>query len=610
MKRGIRFKLIVFLLAATIIPFGISIISIYIYTKNSVVNRFVKNNHVLINKSGSDLKNYFEEINNIPLSIYTNRPYLEVLENGATEFIDKNQFEINRNLLNLYFNRREIEQMHLYIERGKDDFSVYNAKVSGRGKLLNLNDFPIYKTLMKDEQFVEIESTHDIKSYNDLSDFRVKPAKQVISFHYRLMNVTTDQLLGFLSIDVRLDRIKEIFERIYDKNREHLYVLDEDGNVFYSSNENRIGERLTNSWYKEINNTKVEKGQYEFEGKNKHFKGVYVSDQVKASGKTWTIIKSIPYTNLYQDANKILMINITIGAISVLFVTLLTILVSVKFTNPIHTLIRNIKRIEEGELAVSFDSLGDDEFGQLGQHFTSMIEKINDLYIKEYKLQIENKTNQLKVLQSQMNPHFLYNSLQSIGTLSLKNDGKKVYKLLTSLSKIMRYSMRNNEDFVRVVDEINHIKDYLALQNERYDGKFEYKLNVDEHLYFTNMPKMTLQPLVENYFKHGFERKQNFGKLEISIRQFDLETMCIKLIDNGVGVDQKKLEKIQLSLMNQVKSQKESIGLKNINDRIQLYYGEKGKFYIESKQHEHFIVTIYLPLHVDRGAIENESVNY
>ncbi len=610
MKRGIRFKLIIFLLAATIIPFGISIISIYSYTKNSVINRFVKNNHVLINKSGSDLKNYFEEINNIPLSIYTNRPYLEVLENGATEFIDKNQFEINRNLLNLYFNRREIEQMHLYIERGKDDFSVYNAKVSGRGKLLNFNDFPIYKTLMKDEQFVEIESTHAIKSYNELSDFRVKPAKQVISFHYRLMNVTTDQLLGFLSIDVRLDRIKEIFDRIYDQKREHLYVLDEDGKVFYSSNEKRIGEKLTNSWYKEINNKKVEKGQYDFEGKNKHFKGVYVSDQVKASGKTWTIIKSIPYTNLYQDANKILIINITIGAISVIFVTVLTILVSVKFTNPIHTLIRNIKRIEEGELAVSFDSLGDDEFGQLGQHFTSMIEKINDLYIKEYKLQIENKTNQLKVLQSQINPHFLYNSLQSIGTLSLKNDGKKVYKLLTSLSKIMRYSMRNNEDFVRVIDEINHIKDYLTLQNERYDGKFEYNLNVDEHIYFTSMPKMTLQPLVENYFKHGFERKQNFSKLEISIRQFDHETMCIKLVDNGVGVDQKKLEKIQFSLMNQVKSHKESIGLKNINDRIQLYYGEKGKFFIESKQHEHFIVTIYLPLHVDRGAIENESVNY
>lgn len=610
MKRGIRFKLIIFLLAATIIPFGISIISIYFYTKNSVVSRFVKNNHDLINKSGSDLNNYFEEINNIPLSIYTNRPYLEVLENGATEYIDKNQFEINRNLLNLYFNRREIEQMHLYIERGKDDYSVYNAKVSGRGKLLNFNDFPIYKSLMKDEQFVEIESTHSIRSYNDLSDFRVEPAKQVISFHYRLMNVTTDQLLGFLSIDIRLDRVKEIFDRIYEKNREHLYVLDENGKVLYSSNEALIGKKLSNSWYSHLNGLKEEKGQYDFEGKNKHFKGVYVSDQVKGRGKTWTIIKSIPYTNLYHDANKILIINITIGAISVLFVTLLTILVSVKFTNPIHTLIRNMKRIEEGELAVSFDSLGDDEFGQLGQHFTSMIEKINDLYIKEYKLQIENKTNQLKVLQSQINPHFLYNSLQSIGTLSLKNDGKKVYKLLTSLSKIMRYSMRNNEDFVKVMDEINHIKDYLALQNERYDGKFEFNLNVEEHLYFTRMPKMTLQPLVENYFKHGFERTQKFGKLEIEIRQYDHETMCIKLVDNGAGVDQKKLEKIQMSLKNQMTPHKESIGLKNINDRIQLYYGEKGKLFIESKQHEHFIVTIYLPLQVDRGEIENESVNY
>jgi len=610
LKRGIRFKLIIFLLAATIIPFGISIISIYIYTKNSVVSRFVKNNHDLIKKSGSDLKNYFDEINNIPLSIYTNRPYLEVLENGATEFIDKNQFEINRNLLNLYFNRREIEQMHLYIERGKDDYSVYNAKVSGRGKLLNFNDFPVYKTLMKDKKFVEIESTHSIRSYNDLSDFRVKPAKQVISFHYRLMNVTTDQLLGFLSIDVRLDRIKEIFDRIYDKDREQLYVLDENGKVFYSSNEALIGKKLSNSWYSHLNAMKEEKGQYDFEGKNKHFKGVYVSDQVKGRGTTWTIIKSIPNTNLYQDANKILIINITIGALSVLFVIFLTILVSVKFTNPIHTLIRNMKKIEEGELAVSFETLGDDEFGQLGQHFTSMVEKINDLYIKEYKLQIENKTNQLKVLQSQINPHFLYNSLQSIGTLSLKNDGRKVYKLLTSLSKIMRYSMRNNDDFVTVLDEINHIKDYLSLQNERYDGKFTFTLSVDEHLYTNLMPKMILQPIVENYFKHGFETMQKFGKLEIDIFQYDQHSICIKLIDNGAGVSQQKLEDIRDSLSKVDKNKKESIGLKNIYDRIHLYYGEDSKFHIESKQHENFIVTIYLPLNIDRGLMRNESVNY
>lgn len=610
MKRSIRLKLIVFLLAATIIPFGLSIISIYVYTKNSVVDRFVENNHDLINKSGSDLTNYFEEMNNIPLSIYLNRPYLTVLENGATEYIDINQSVISQNLLNLYYSRQEIVQMHLYIERGKDDFTVYNAKVSGRGKLPSLKDFPYYRSLKETKQFVKIQSTHKIHSYNELSDFTVKPVNQVVSFHYQLTNVTTDQLLGFLSIDVKLDPIQRIFDRIYDKKREHLYVLDEYGNVFYSSNKDLIGKKLNKSWYSHIKGMINQNGnEYDFEENSKHFKGVYVTNQVKGRDHTWTIIKSIPYSNLLQDANKILIINITIGAISAFFVILLTILVSVKFTNPIRTLIRNMKRIEEGELAVSFDSLGDDEFGQLGQHFTSMVEKINDLYIKEYKLQIENKTNQLKVLQSQINPHFLYNALQSIGTLSLKNDGKKVYKLLMSLSKIMRYSMRNNEEFVQVIDEINQIKDYLALQNERYDGRFEYTLNVEEHLMTTKIPKMILQPLVENYFKHGFEKIQKFGKLQIDIIQHE-DCMKIKLIDNGTGVSEGELESIRKSLFVYDETQKESIGLKNIFDRIQYYYGKDGNLFIESKQNENFIVELKIPLNVDKGVIEHESANY
>ena len=605
MKNSIRSKLIVLLLIATIIPFGLSILASYFYTKNTVTKEFVNNNYDLLERSGNDLLNYFNEIHGIPLSIYSNRPFLSVLENGASTFIEQNSTEINRSLLGLYFSRREIEQLHLYLTEGKDDYTVYNAKVSSRGKLYNFNKIRAYRNLSYSKDPYYIQPTHSIQNYNNLSDFRVEPVQKVVSFHYYLTNVTSNQWLGFLSIDIELSRINEIFERIYKKGEEHFFVVGDGGVVLYSSEDQLIGEKLQTKWFEKISKSKS--GETNFEWKDKKFNGVYVYDKIKNNKQEWTIIKSIPYENLYRNSNQLLTITVTLGAISVLLVIILTILVSFKFTQPIRILIRDMQRIEKGELAVSFDTLGNDEFGQLGKHFTSMVDTLNEMYIKEYKLQIENKTNQLKVLQSQVNPHFLYNALQSIGTLSLKNDGLKVYRLIMSLSKIMRYSMKNNEDFVQLKDELNHINDYLILQNERYDGKFVFNLDVDKELYGVSMPKMILQPIVENYFKHGFEKQKQLGVLNITIKRHSDYTIKITIADNGVGVSKEQLEKITASLLVEGLDTQESIGLKNISDRIQFYYGKKAQFKIESVENENFIVTMILPIEMTRGEINHES---
>ena len=124
---------------------------------------------------------------------------------------------------------------------------------------------------------------------------------------------------------------------------------------------------------------------------------------------------------------------------------------------------QNIRQIEKGNMQTQFHSLGTDEIGILGDRFKAMVEKINQLINREYKLQLENKTNQLKVLQSQVNPHFLYNTLQSIGTMALKSKVPEIYSSLTDLSQIMRYSMNMEEDIVELAKEVNYTKAYLLL---------------------------------------------------------------------------------------------------------------------------------------------------
>ena len=162
---------------------------------------------------------------------------------------------------------------------------------------------------------------------------------------------------------------------------------------------------------------------------------------------------------------------------------------------------------------VKFQSLGNDEMGYLGARFNEMIGKINRLINREYKLEIENKTNQLKVLQSQINPHFLYNALQSIGTIALKNNVPQIYSLINHLSKIMRYSMNMDQDVVPLANELNYIEAYLLLQKERFGDQLDYKINATEEVKPVLIPKMVIQPIIENYFKHGFDDRYGVGAI-------------------------------------------------------------------------------------------------
>ena len=173
-----------------------------------------------------------------------------------------------------------------------------------------------------------------------------------------------------------------------------------------------------------------------------------------------------------EPASRTSFIILLVGIISLILALIGATYASMKLTTPIKTLTSNIWRIEQGDMTVSFDSLGNDEFGVLGRQFKRMIERIDDLIQREYKLALENRTNELRALQAQTNPHFLFNALQSIGTLALKGDGKTVYRLITQLSSMMRYTMHPEESMVTLKREIEHLNSYIRLQDVRFPNQF------------------------------------------------------------------------------------------------------------------------------------------
>lgn len=596
MQWGIRKKLIIFLLLVTVLPFGSSIAITYYQTTKSLNNRFVSTNHDLIVKGEEELTVYLEDVAQMSSVLYRYTPFMNVMRDGLSQNLGTNQEEVRRALAYLFNTRPEIEQMHLYIDIGKDSFTNYHSRISGRGKYISIFSHPYYSRLTRYDGFSLIEPPHEIYSYNNISVIPNSEKKNVLSFHNILRDVPSEKLLGFLSIDINLSKISAIAGRLFTKDMEDLYIMDERGVIIYSSNESVIGKENKEKWFEQVRKESATNKSMDW--KDKQFSGVIVHDKFSAPYKNWYIVKRIPYDVLYQGARETALINILIGIVTLVIVLIATMFVSFKLTAPIKVLIDNMKKVEKGEFEADFDSLGTDEIGMLGRHFKLMIAKINDLIEREYKLDIENKESQLRVLRSQINPHFLYNALQSIGTLALKSKAVPVYSLLTSLSKIMRYSMNMKEDVVPFISELMHVKSYLLLQKQRFDEQFEFELNVTKEAQEILIPKMILQPIVENCFKHGFDQQLEKATIQIEGKLLDNGMIYICVKDNGIGVNEEQLNSIRQELFTGISKEekhRETIGLKNIYDRLQIYYANQAQMSIDSTEESGFSVAVQLP---------------
>ncbi|GJM73851.1 hypothetical protein HMSSN036_60670 [Paenibacillus macerans] len=209
------------------------------------------------------------------------------------------------------------------------------------------------------------------------------------------------------------------------------------------------------------------------------------------------LIKEIPKSYLLREANQAVTINLMLFGLALLVILTATILISIRVTAPIKRLSNYMSQVKTGNLNVDVLPAGNDEVGLLTERFRTMMDTINNLILREYKLELSSKNNQLRALQAQINPHFLNNTLQIIGTLALELKVPQIYTLISSLAKMMHYSMHSGDRIVTLKDELEHVKAYVELQKERFENRFAYRCEVAEPLLQVAMPKLILQPIME-----------------------------------------------------------------------------------------------------------------
>ena len=253
-----------------------------------------------------------------------------------------------------------------------------------------------------------------------------------------------------------------------------------------------------------------------------------------------------------------------------------------------------MKLVEKGDFDVKIDFTNRDEIGQLAKTFNNMTKRINKLINEVYVDKVKTKELELQMLQYQINPHFLYNTLESIQMMSIINDDEETSKMVYALGKILRYGISKKHEIVTIKEELSNLNDYIMLQKVRFEDIYEININVDSSLNEIKMIKLILQPIVENAIYHGLQNRTSGGVINV-LGYIKNSKVIFEISDNGIGMDANLTTRLN-EYINDLNDSFNSIGLKNINKRIKLRYGDLYGIYITSEYGNGSIVTVIFPI--------------
>lgn len=589
--KSIQSRLLIMLLVFIILPYFLSMLLIYRQTKENVERHELENSREQIGQASEDLEQYFDDIVNLPYILYRNPDLFMIFEKGFDSSLYFNQLEIYKGMTTFYLMRNEIRQVRLYIEEGKNSFTVYNAMISARKRQPDLlKNADIQKLLNSDSNFL-IEPPHQIENYNNTSIMPESDKTMVLTIHHKILDALSKEFLGIITIDIDLDKFARISNHFIQKDKESVLLSDSDGHVIYASDAAMIGMAVPAELEKKINQSAA--GAQFANG------DIIFSKTLSEPLNQWHFVKITSSKFLFNDVRKTAYTNIIVGVIVGVLGLIMIAIISYKITRPIKLLSRKVLSIEGGNMNAPFDDKREDEIGNLERHIKDMMNRINRHIDREYKLEIENRKNQHRALKSQINPHFLYNSLQSIGAVALLSESPRVYELVVSLSKMMRYSIRVDQK-ATVRSEVDYVRAYLNLQEERFQTDFSYSIDIPEDILDISVPSMILQPLAENFFKHCYE--EGFEQAHLRIYgELRGEYLNLVVENNGRSLTNDELTALKNKVYTPVYEGNYSpqhIGLKNIHDRLVLNYDPTAGILLDSMQGQGFSVQLVIPIYL------------
>jgi two-component system sensor histidine kinase YesM len=419
--------------------------------------------------------------------------------------------------------------------------------------------------------------------FNDRSD------RMMLTNIREITDTTDGRVLGIQIINVSSMVLTSTFQDLQMEQGAELFIIDEKGTIVADKNTERIGQSVVGkSYYSQLK--KTSHFFTSLEGQRQ----LVINEIVPKINST--ILMTIPYNALTRDQNGILWLTIYVIVGSLVLSFILVTLISKQLFKPIHQLGSYMKIVESGDLSVRASMPNEEELIIVYNRFNSMITRVEQLtedLSTAFKVQRE---AEMKALQAQINPHFLYNTLESVNSLAKIHQIQDISNLVLSLSQLLRLSIDQASETISIREELLHLQSYLQIQNIRYRDKFIVTSRVDESVLEYKMIKLILQPLVENCIFHGVEQLEKTGRIEVLIEE-EGETVRFRICDNGKGMSKEKLIEINESLHvnHSPLNKRGSYGVKNVHDRLTLFYGGLSKLQYESELDHGTTVTFVIP---------------
>ena len=400
---------------------------------------------------------------------------------------------------------------------------------------------------------------------------------------------------GILLVDMNFSGIQQLFTEVNNDGKGYVYLIGRDGEIIYHPRQNLIFSNII----QENNQTA---STYDEGVHNEEFQGEQRVVVVKTVGYTgWKIVSVVSKESLFSDLNQTRMMALLNLVLAIFLMIFVNQYVAVRITDPLKKLEKSIQGIEMKQQPVVYIG-GPPEIQHLGLTIRFMVEELQELTDKMVKEQEEKRKNELDALQSQINPHFLYNTLDSIMWMIESERYEDAVSMVQALGRLLRISLSRGKNVISVGDELQHARSYLAIQKYRYKNKFTSYFEVEPDIEQYKTIKLVIQPLIENAIYYGMEYMDGEG--EIHIRAYTRERdLYLEVEDNGPGMPEEQVEHL-LTGGEKARQKGSGIGLKNVNQRIQLYFGTQYGLEIESEPDEGTVVRIHIPKTTEEEAGE------
>lgn len=569
-----------------LLTFALTAITSNHFIRKNLTENAVENGQRNVRADDVSLSAYLSSLSQSVKEIYYNTGIYPLLYQPSPSYEDNNAiFTWMQSLVNLS-EKREVLQIYMNLENSGRSYLV------GRdGRSTGIGNYSVEIPDAQGPYQAFCEISHPSHSYG----MAVPGSEEVnvCTFHWNIYSAMGRKIIGTISVDVLTEKLADYLASAGQGTP--VYLLTDAGDIIYQNT-----DMLSEAARMELLEEHQEKSWSRIQEASFH--GVAFVQSISSSLVDWKIIELKTEDELFGTADRILLWQILMlaGAGAICVSSLF--LVVIHLTKPLRELKNYASSVEKGNLTVNIRDYTSyhrmDEIGILIVHMENMMKTIREMFVRQKKLGQAQRNIEMKMLLAQINPHFIYNTLQSISTQALIHGDKDTYQLLVRLGAEMQYSMNLEKEVVHLKEEMQYVENYLVLQQQRFENRFHFEIWINPEDESITVPKMSLQPLVENAIKHGKIHQTPGGFIKIQTARSD-KHLEILLADNGLGCPENRRKELNEALEHLKEDDvyvKEHIGMKNVGYRLRLLYGDKVSMRIETSVWNGAQVTIRIPL--------------